>query len=72
VIRCEICNREIDPADETNWDLVRGFQRRSHIRAPGKHGGRDIALVEHAGGIAHHQCVRLRQSGFDPAQLELA
>ena len=67
---CGICGKPADPADPDTYHRVQGWERPSHVRASGKHGGSDLALRERVpgGGIAHGACVRLAKLGVNPGQ----
>jgi hypothetical protein len=61
---CLICNKPVDPDGRTTMQQVVGWQRRSGVRASGKHGGSDILDRKARPFFAHGACVKLAREGL--------
>ena len=65
---CPYCAEPVDPLDNQTLQKVEGWERPSHIRASGKHGGSDIYHRRKLDEYAHRFCVERERAGVNARQ----
>jgi len=61
MVKCEVCGKQIDPADKTNWHKVTGWRRNS--------GSSSVLFVEGPWGHACSNCMVDKKFGVKPEKL---